>query len=251
MNNLEGLQFGKFRMERLLGIGGFSVAYKAFDLEKASNVTIKLLLIRWLTNRRVVRSFQYEGQTLSQLDHPNLIKVYEVGELYGQPYQVMSWHEGRTFDQFLRESRDEIDGERLSRILDQVALGLDYIHQSRMVHRDLKPSNTLILNNDAVKLLDFGLSLDLLGEGLRERQPAGTVRYMAPEQRLGGRLTPQSDIYSFGMMVKESFDTVEIPLPFEGSTMIENALEKNFRDRPRDASSIMDVICRHFGVIRP
>jgi serine/threonine-protein kinase len=248
MNNLVGLQFGRFSIEQLLGMGGFSVAYKAFDKERRGNVTIKLLVDRWLTNPDVVRGFVREGQTLSHLDHPNLVKVDEVGELYGQPYQVMTWHEGKTLAQFLADtSHNEITRERVCRILRQIAYGLDYVHQRRMVHRDLKPSNILVLSDESVKILDFGLSVELLGAGFRAPDNAGTGRYMAPEQRRGARPTQQSDIYSFGVILKDCFDSLGITLPRQSAIAVEKALQENARRRPPSAFSVINEICDHLA----
>src|SRR6266498_672294 len=101
--NLEGLTFGRYTLERLLGVGGFAAVYKARDLQTDATVGIKMLARSWLSNKQVVDLFVREGELASGLSHPNLITVTEVGRLYGQLYHVMEYIDGETLSTYFEK----------------------------------------------------------------------------------------------------------------------------------------------------
>ena len=127
MNNLVGLQIGRFKVAELLGTGTFAVVYRAFDLKARDNVALKLLRTELIADHDLVKQFAREGVLASRLEHPNLIKVHEIGELYGQPYHLMRSYDGRTLDRLLREFEVwQVTAVKLCQILAQAAAGLDY-----------------------------------------------------------------------------------------------------------------------------
>lgn len=256
MQSLEGLRFGKFQVGKLLGLGGFAAVYKALDLEMRRHVVIKLLARSWLGDSKVVKMFLHEGQLASQLNHPHIIKVYEVGTLYGQPYHVMEYCDGVSLDKLIDESAP-INRMQLCQALRQVADALDYLHQQGYVHRDVKPSNILVTSEYFVKLLDFGLTLSQTGMGLRDRDYSGTPEYMAPEQRRGRQTSSKTDIFALGLIAKETITFVlasevnETPcrdiemrgLPNVLQGTLDRALAEDPNLRPSTASEFVDRLC--------
>jgi len=244
MHNLEGLELDRFKIEKLLGTGGFSVVYRVFDPQRNDIFALKLLLKQWTRYKEVVRLFVSEGRTASLLDHPNIIDIYEVGQVYGQPYHLMEVCPGGTLADLVgTSSGSELDLGQLCHLLQQVARGLDYIHQKRLVHRDIKPSNILVCNDHSVKLADFGLTLSLMGMGLRDRDTAGTPKYMSPEQKRGKNISYKTDLYSLGLVIKYAFEMLQLSIPQRAEEAISSLLAADPRKRPSTATEVTTILC--------
>ncbi|MEM7538169.1 MAG: serine/threonine-protein kinase [Chloroflexota bacterium] len=251
MHNLAGSTFGRFNVEQLLGMGGFAVVYKAFDTDNNQDVVLKILHRRWSNHKNIINQFIKEGQTLSKLSHPNVIKLYNVETLYGQPFYVMEYLPGVPLS-------DILSGESLTPILpvyktfiydilSQIAEALNYLHSKKIIHRDIKPSNIFIADDYTAKLLDFGCSQHLLGLGLQEKDRTGTLKYMSPEQKAGKRINEKSDIYSFGLTIQEILEKYMDLSPEKLNEITRKALELKPKNRVADPIKLVDEICSILG----
>src|SRR4051812_34934805 len=208
-----GALVGPYRIEGLLGEGGMGVVYRAFDPKLQRPVAVKLLPD--LADAGARHRFQREARTVTALNHPHILTVYDVGEHDGRQYLVTELVDGGTLRSWAeadkRSSRQIVD------VLVGVADGLAAAHEAGIIHRDVKPENILIAKNGYAKLADFGLA-KLFQPGAeptatrsvaiaptRRGMIAGTIGYMSPEQAAGLPVDARSDIFSFGAVLYELF----------------------------------------------
>lgn len=203
---------GRWRVEEVIGAGGFGVVVRAAPLAGGRPVAIKLLRPELLSDGRVVKRFLREASLVQRLAHPNTVRLLDVGQTAeGGPFLVFELLAGRPLDRVLRlEGR--LEPERVSRIAAQVLESLREAHGHHVVHRDLKPANVFLGDSpgarDHVKVLDFGIGKALDGAGQTVLTLAGRVvgtpSYLAPE-RLRGEAsdTPASDLYALGLIMAE------------------------------------------------
>lgn len=192
---------GKYEIEKFLG-GGMSHVYRARDSVLGRRVALKILTEAGMADEESKQRFLQEARTASNIAHENIISVYDFGEDHGRPFIVMEFLEGESLRAAIRYKRLG-DYHRRLRIALQVARALDYAHSKKIIHRDIKPENIHLERNGRAKLMDFGIAKS---EGLhltRTGFTLGTPYYMAPEQVLGQALTPQADVYSFGLLLFE------------------------------------------------
>jgi eukaryotic-like serine/threonine-protein kinase len=192
---------GKYEIEKFLG-GGMSRVYLAKDSVLGRRVAIKILTDSGSGDTEAKARFLMEARLASNITHENIISVYDFGEDQGRPFIVMEYLEGESLRAALKARRVGDFAQRI-RIALQVARAVGYIHSRRIIHRDLKPENIHLEPGGKVKLMDFGIAKS---EGLsltRSGFTLGTPYYMAPEQVLGQVLTPQADVYSFGILLFE------------------------------------------------
>lgn len=232
MQNLEGLQLGKFKVSKLIGIGGFSVVYQVEDTRDKRTKIIKLLAKEWIEVPKVASSFIEESIIAQSLNHPNVIRVLESGKVYGQPYYLMDYWGEKNLYQWVNKSNFVPNIHLVHNILTQLAEGLDYIHSQGYVHRDVKPQNIQISEDNKIKILDFGLVERIIGSRLRVIGVSGTKRYMAPEQYTGRKLDVTIDSYAFGVISSELLKKTEIKIPEQSSELLGMALSKNPHKRP-------------------
>ena len=211
-----GLLGGRYRLEEPpIGEGGMGVVYRAVDIG-VGNRKVAVKTISGPVDRASVEQFRKEWDVLADLCHANIVNVYDVGEFAGKegkkPFFVMPLLRGSDLGRLLQPPGSRLDAERLVGIVSQVCKGLQSAHNRGIVHRDLKPSNIFLLEDDTVILIDFGL-VHLVSNnsvvGIK-----GTLPYMAPEQ-LDGKATPQSDIFSVGVVCYEALTGRR---PFTGET---------------------------------
>lgn len=201
----------RYKIEAVLGTGGMGTVYKAFDLDLAREIAIKILNTEQLLDDDSVARFEREGKILSALSHKHIATFYRFGVSEGScPYIAMEFLSGATLRQILnKESR--IHWTRAIAIGIQICDALQYAHQQGLVHRDLKPENVMLLAEpaaDFVKILDFGLAKKLGDENELQKltltgQLIGTVNYLSPEQCLGQQPDSRSDIYSLACILYE------------------------------------------------
>jgi Protein kinase domain len=203
-------RIGKYTITKVLGQGGFGKVYLAFDPDVGQPVAIKMMLAGGDPD---LRRFQLEIRTTASLRHKNIVTIHASGEEDGNPYLVMEFLEGRTLKQIIHE-RHPLSLLDKVRIMTQVAEGLGYANSNGVVHRDVKPENIMLLRDDTVKIMDFGIAL---GPNRNTAVTAtggiiGTPPYFAPEQLQGQKATEQSDIFSYGDVYYELLTGVH---PFE------------------------------------
>ena len=194
---------GRYRLVRPLGRGGMGSVELAEDVELGRTVAVKLLADGVAHEEAARRRLLREARAAARLSHPNVVRVYDVGESDGRPYFVMEHVEGEPLDALLqREGR--VAPARAAAIAAQVAAGLAAAHAVGLVHRDVKPQNVLVARDDAVKLADFGIALGDDGTRLTEAGAiVGSAAYLAPERVEGREATPASDVYALGAVLYE------------------------------------------------
>jgi len=220
-----GQTFGHYRILDKLGAGGMGVVYRARDETLERDVALKVLPAGALADDAARARFRKEALALSQLNHPNICTIYEVGEAGGQSYIAMEYVEGRPLSAMI--PGDGLPAEAASRYGSQIAGALAHAHQRGLAHRDLKSSNVMITTDGRAKVLDFGLARRIreaeTGEATRTASLeggaiAGTLAYMAPEVLRGEPADARSDLWALGVMLYE-MSTGE--LPFRGQTGFE------------------------------
>ncbi len=192
---------GKYELEKFLG-GGMSHVYRAKDTVLGRRVAVKILTDAGMADMEAKARFLQEARMASNIRHENIISIYDFGEDQGRPYMVMEFLEGESLRDAIRLNHTGDLNQRI-RIAVQIARALDFIHSRKIIHRDVKPENIHVDATAKVKLMDFGIAKS---DGLaitRAGFTLGTPYYMAPEQVLGRALTPQADVYAFGVMLYE------------------------------------------------
>ncbi|WP_444924160.1 protein kinase domain-containing protein [Microbulbifer sp. DLAB2-AF] len=193
---------GRYRVERTLGAGGMGVVYLAEDVKLGRKVAIKQLRSDMTGNSAEAR-FRSEAQLLARLNHPNIVRLYDVLEEDHNIALVMELVEGVTLKEWIRE-RTATLAEKLD-LLMQICQGLGKAHCLGIIHRDLKPENILVTNDGVAKITDFGIAkaLDCDQQLTREDHIAGSVQAMSPEQLQGTTLDARSDLFSLGSIAYE------------------------------------------------
>ncbi len=211
---------GRFRIERLLGRGGMSSVWQAYDEELGRPVAIKLLHARRLESADSVDRFEREARTLALLAHPGIVTVIDRGETDGRPFIVCELVDGRDLhERIALEGRLPI-AEALA-IAVQVAAALAYAHARGVIHRDVKPHNVLLTADGHAKLTDFGIArVDDAPALTNPGRVLGTGDYVAPEQAQGHPLDGRADIYSLGALL---YHCLTGGPPYRGTSFVEIA----------------------------
>jgi eukaryotic-like serine/threonine-protein kinase len=208
--NLGTLLAGKYRLDSLLGRGGMGAVYKATHVMLGRPVAVKMIKPDLVGSPEMVRRFQREARAATSLDHPHIVRVYDLGETDdGTLYIAMEFVEGATLKDAIR-SGGPMAPERIARFAAMVASALSTAHRQHVVHRDLKPQNLVLTTNsegqESLKLLDFGIA-KTFEDGATQLTAAGyalgTPHYMAPEQATGKEIDGRADIYALGVIVYE------------------------------------------------
>jgi predicted Ser/Thr protein kinase len=201
-----GTELAGYRIERVLGRGGMSVVYLAQDTRLKRNVALKLLAPELAEDEGFRARFLRESRLAAALDHPNVVPVYEAGEVDGLLYIAMRYVPGTDLRALLR-AEGALAPERALALVGQVASALDAAHERGLVHRDVKPSNVLLTGRPGEEhcyLADFGLSTSASDRSLADaRQIVGTIDYVAPEQIRGLEVDGRADVYSLACLLYE------------------------------------------------
>jgi serine/threonine protein kinase len=187
-----------------LGRGGMGIVYKARQMNPNRVVALKMIRVGRFASERDVQRFAVEVDAIANLEHPNIVSIYEIGCHHGEHFFTMQLVSGSRFDVYL--SSDDFDRSEALEILIQVCDAVGYCHRQEIVHRDLKPSNVLLDSNRKPQLTDFGLAKHLTHESnlTRTGDMMGTPGYMSPEQTHGGEsstIDAKADVYSLGAIL--------------------------------------------------
>jgi Protein kinase domain/Repeat of unknown function (DUF6923) len=199
-----GSEFLGYRIEELVGRGGMGVVYRAYDLRLKRTVALKLIAPDLALDERFRERFMRESEVAMTLEHPNVVPIYDAGDVDGRVYLAMRYVEGTDLRTLLR-AEGALDPARALAICSHVAAALDAAHATGLVHRDVKPANVLLDASEHVYLADFGLTRRLEEQGLRggEGRSLGTPTYLAPEQIEDRPVDGRADVYSLGCLVYE------------------------------------------------
>lgn len=218
-NQNDNLTIGKYKLVNCLASGQHSQVWEVIDSETTRRVALKLLLPQALTDSEQVSTLKYEFKVGSSFDHPNIIKYYEVQSNKKHCFFAMELFPAPNLKAQLFNDSKGVH-IRFKRLVEQVAMALEHIHDRGWVHRDIKPDNILMNKSAEVRVIDFSLTSRTAGAlskvfARKQSVVKGTRTYMAPEQILGKPLTPQTDIYNFGVTL---FEVLTGQAPFAGST---------------------------------
>jgi len=214
---------GKYVVNEMLGQGGWSFVYKGVHTTLNMPVAVKMLKHTMAMEPEFMETFLHEARIIANLNHENIVKVYDIEQIYRTVFIVMEYLEGGSLQQVLQETPRLSPSETL-RILLQVCHGLAYAHASGIVHGDIKPGNIFITTDEVAKIVDFGLACPAGAEttGLR-----GTPSYISPEQIRMAPADARSDIYSLGIM---TYRLLTGELPFQSEELTD--LLKKHLDAP-------------------
>jgi eukaryotic-like serine/threonine-protein kinase len=198
-----GFKVDRYVLLDLIGQGGMGRVYLARDTRLNREVALKILSPERVSNPRAIARFQREARVGAQLQHENLVRIYDFGESNNRYYLVMEYIEGKTIGTLISE-QGKIPSTTAVRLVRQVALGLEHAHRKGLIHRDVNPYNVLVTRDGTAKLADLGLAIDLADDDhvTREGATVGTFDYVAPEQaRHSHSADIRSDIYSLGCTI--------------------------------------------------
>jgi hypothetical protein len=198
-----GTDFLGYRIEELIGRGGMGIVYRAYDLRLKRPVALKLVAPPLARDERFRERFARESELVMSLEHPNVVPIYDAGDVDGRVYLAMRLVDGIDLRSLLR-SEGALEPARAIAICAQIAVALDAAHARGLVHRDVKPSNVLLDGSEHVYLADFGLTRRLDDESMvGEGSSIGTPAYLAPEQLDGAPIDGSADVYSLGCVLYE------------------------------------------------
>jgi serine/threonine protein kinase len=215
-------RIGDYELLEELGRGGNGVVFRARQISLAREVAVKMILRGNLASPSERERFQIEAEAAARLDHPNIVPVYEVGEIDGHLFFSMKYVAGQTLSQL---AAGPLPPRQIAELLAKVARAIHYSHEQGLLHRDIKPSNILIDSQGQPHVSDFGLAkLVQGGESLtRTGAVVGTPAYMAPEQAAGqrGQVGVRSDVYSLGCVL---YHMLTARPPFQANSPVDTVL---------------------------
>jgi serine/threonine-protein kinase len=205
---------GRYRIIALLGRGGMGEVYRATDLTLGQSVALKFLPAEAARDQRLLERFHSEVRVARQVSHPNVCRVYDIGEVEGTPFISMEYIDGEDLSSLLTRI-GRLPGDKALDTARKICAGLAAAHDRGIIHRDLKPQNIMLNKRGEVIIMDFGLAA-LAGQLTPSDVRSGTPAYMAPEQLKGAEVTARSDIYALGLVLYELFTGKR---PFEAQTI--------------------------------
>ncbi|HEU0123230.1 MAG TPA: protein kinase, partial [Bryobacteraceae bacterium] len=209
-------RIGRYEIQMEIGRGGFGRVYRAFDPMVGRVVAIKVLLPD-ANDPEFLTRFKMEATTAGNLHHPNLVTIHEFGQDNGSQFLVMEYLEGEDLQKIIRDRKPLSILEKVE-IMQQVAAGLNCAHENSVIHRDIKPSNVMVLRENVVKLMDFGIARLTRNDTTRFTKAGflvGTLNYMSPEQFRDAEVDALCDIWAFGVIY---YEFITGRFPFEGTS---------------------------------
>ena len=212
----------RYRIISPIGSGGMANVFLAEDLILHRQVAIKVLRTDFQNDPIAIRRFQREAHAATELVHPNIVSVYEVGEVDGMQYLAMEYVKGSDLKHYIRENAP-LSNQEAVRLTREILAAITVAHDHKIVHRDLKPQNVLLDENCTAKITDFGIATAFSETGLTQTNSMlGSVHYLSPEQARGATATYRSDIYSIGIIL---FEMLTNRVPFDGDSAVSIALQ--------------------------
>ena len=214
---------GRYEMRELIGVGGMAYVYKAYDAVDDRIVAVKILKDEFLNNEEFVRRFRNESKAIAILNHPNIVKVLDVGFGERLQYIVMEYIDGITLKEYL-DQRNDIRWKEAVHFTVQILRALQHAHDKGIVHRDIKPQNIMLLSDGTIKVTDFGiarLTRNEMKATVDGNKAIGSVHYISPEQARGEITDEKTDLYSVGIML---YETLTGRLPFEADNAVSVAI---------------------------
>lgn len=258
---------GRYRIEKILGTGGMSVVFRAFDTQKDRTVGIKMLRDEIAGEREAVERFLNESRAVAMLSHPNIVDIHDVSVDTEHKYLVMEYVEGVSLRAYM-DKRGALPPREIISYSEQILSALVHAHSRGVIHRDIKPQNIMLLKDGAVKVMDFGIaklqngeeSADIGADGKSDKndkndksektekadktegsdKTVGTVYYISPEQARCCAADERSDLYSLGVMM---YEMLTGKLPFDDESPISVVL-MHMNDRPEPPHMIAKDVPR-------
>ena len=226
---------GRYLLRKMIGSGGMANVFEAVDLQENNRpVAVKILRPELLTNEEFVRRFRNESRVIAVLDHPNIVKIYDVNFTGEDQYIVMEYIDGVTLNQYIRH-QGHLRWKDSVHFLTQILRALQHAHDHGVIHRDIKSQNIMLQRDGSIKVMDFGIAR-FAREDIRSGQnkAIGSVHYISPEQACGEESDAKSDIYSVGVLL---YEMLSGSVPFDGATPEEVAM-KHIHDKPVPLSQL-------------
>ncbi|WP_312641686.1 Stk1 family PASTA domain-containing Ser/Thr kinase [Hydrogenoanaerobacterium sp.] len=224
---------GRYEIMELIGVGGMANVYKAHDTAEDRIVAVKILREEYMSNEEFLRRFKNESKAIAILNHPNIVKVYDV--IFNPQMQsiVMEYIDGISLKEYI-DQQGRLKWKEAVYFTVQILRGLQHAHDRGIVHRDIKPQNIMLLYDGTIKITDFGIARFARSETKTLTDRAiGSVHYISPEQARGDVTDEQTDIYSVGVML---FEMLTGKLPFEADSPVSVAIKQiqSIPKRPRE-----------------
>ena len=214
---------GRYKIIQQIGRGGMADVYLARDLIlDGEEVAVKVLRTNYQTDPIAVARFQREAKAMADLDHPNIVRITDIGEEDGQQYLAMEYVAGLDLKRYIKENAP-LSNEEAVRLMGQILLAMRLAHTQGIIHRDLKPQNVLLTADGNAKVSDFGIAVAFAETSLTQTNSMlGSVHYLSPEQARGSKATIQSDIYAMGIIF---YEMLTGHIPYDGDSAVTIALQ--------------------------
>lgn len=214
---------GRYRIEKLLGMGGMGAVYKAHDLEVDRTVGLKVIRPDLASNPAILARFKQELVLARQVTHRNIVRIYDLNEADGVKFITMEFIEGEDLRTILTQE-GKLPPQEAVKIMLQACSGLQAAHTEGVIHRDLKPSNIMRDVSGRVVIMDFGLAKTVQGDGMTQTgMMLGTIEYMSPEQALGSELDVRSDLFTMGLIF---YELLTGNIPYRAESAIASLLKR-------------------------
>ncbi len=215
----------RYLLEKLIGVGGMAVVFRAIDKLVYNNVVaIKMLKDDIACDRNMIKRFTNESRVEDLIRHPNIVAMHQFCATGEHKYMVMEYVSGITLKRYLKAKNKPLSFDELMSYTIQTLKALKVAHDNGIIHRDIKPQNIMLLRNGHIKVMDFGIAKLPNAETVTMTDKAiGTVYYMSPEQASAKPIDCRSDIYSLGAML---YELATGRLPFEGESPVSIAVKQ-------------------------
>lgn len=222
----------RYEILEKVGDGGMALVYRAKDHLLSRIVAVKILRAQFADDEQFVERFRREARSAASLSHPNIVNIYDVGEIGDIYFIVMEFVQGKNLHDLIREN-SQFSQKFIVNVGKQIAMGLSHAHYHGIIHRDIKPHNILITKEGQVKVTDFGIAQAISSTNLTQTgMVLGSVHYFSPEQAEGKNVQAASDLYSLGIVL---YELITGQTPFRAESPIAIAL-KQLQEDPRPLS---------------